>query len=208
MRIYLIRHGKPTFWQHHTPWTLVKGSDLKRVIAVYEDSGIAPESQPPPALLQRIHNVPVICASDRRRSVESAHKLGVPGLITPMPIFREADTPAGFWRNVWLPWRVWTLVSRIYWRLGHPAHAESVHHTRQRACQAADVLLNFAQRHGSVALVAHGWINVLIRNDLQRRGWRSQHQFNGQYWGCNEISWIATLSPACAQPSGSQQITG
>ena len=72
---------------------------------------------------------------------------------------------------------------RSAWFLGFAAHTESIGSSSVRAGQAADRLIELAERHGSVLLLGHGIMNVLIAWQLRKRGWRGPlHLLLKDYW--------------------------
>lgn len=88
--------------------------------------------------------------------------------------FREFETrigKRGF--KFKLPIKLWTLGARIKWMLGIGHHGiESFADAKKRARKAAELLVKATEEKPKVVLVAHGFLNRYIREDLEEMGWR------------------------------------
>lgn len=89
-------------------------------------------------------------------------------------LFREAALPTDIRVPILLRAHTWAAISRALWLLGWSGSGESLIEARSRAGQAADRLIYYSRERGSVALVAHGVINLLIARQLRARGWQGR----------------------------------
>ena len=74
----------------------------------------------------------------------------------------------------------------MLWKLNIPPVNESVHAAKQKAKQAAELLIQNHHCYGSVVLVAHGGINTLIAKELKKSGWQSFQKIDNRHWGYTE----------------------
>lgn len=137
-------------------------------------SGIAATPAPSGELCKRVSKAGLVVCSDLLRAVESARMLAP--LQTPVAdaLFREAALPTGIRVPILLRAHTWAAISRALWLLGWSGSGESLIEARSRAGQAADRLIYYSRERGSVALVAHGVINLLIARQLRARGWQGR----------------------------------
>ena len=187
MKVHLIRHGKPVFWNDNTLWSIVAGKDLGTLWNTYEVAGIMSYSKPPPELVQRVQSVRHVYCSDMRRTMESAQKLLIDAQVQCHALFREIGFPHGFWRSVKLPIFAWAILTRSLWILGYSRNCESLSEAKHRADQAAAILARKAEECREVILVGHAWINRLIFYSLKNSGWQTDERFKHTYWACNTI---------------------
>lgn len=83
-----------------------------------------------------------------------------------------------------LPWSTLLVLCRIAWLAGYARNAAGRAADRERARAGADRLVALAEEHGTVAPVAHGVINRLIRGELASRGWRVVSRTGDGHWSC------------------------
>lgn len=119
--------------------------------------------------------------STLRRSVESAALLAPGRAVLTDPLFVEAGMPmANSDRQAIRP-RHWNALGRIAWMLGWSKGRESWPAARHRAKLAAARLAELARDHGSVLLVGHGLLNILIQRALRATEW-SGGGWRSDYW--------------------------
>ncbi|MDH4762262.1 broad specificity phosphatase PhoE [Pseudomonas oryzihabitans] len=178
MQIILVRHGKPDLSSKArcTP------REMKDWVARYQKAPV-PAGQEPAETRRLAQEAGYVVSSPLSRCVRSLEYLmGCPGSPVDdryaeahLP-YLELDTPR-------LPVKAWRLLFRSAWFLGFAAHTESIGSSSVRAGQAADHLIELAERHGSVLLLGHGIMNVLIAWQLRKRGWRGPlHLLLKDYW--------------------------
>jgi broad specificity phosphatase PhoE len=189
MKVHLIRHGKPVFWNENNLWSIVAGQDLRRLWNTYEVAGIMSYSKPSAELVQRVQSARHVYCSDMRRAAESAQKLPLDAQVQRHTLFREIGFPHGFWKSIKLPIFVWAVLTRSLWILGYARNCESLSEAQHRADQAATILACKAEECQEVILVGHAWINCLIFYSLKNAGWQADERFKHTYWACNTICW-------------------
>jgi broad specificity phosphatase PhoE len=190
-RILLVRHGRPAIVRSYRRWTWVPGRQVPELLARYDASGIDAESSPSDGLRERVSSAERVFASDLPRARESASRLGVGERAVEDAVFREAMPPSGFLPFLRLPVTTWLTVARLAWLLGLPLDGETWKAARERASVAADRLEAVTAGDGTTVLVAHGWINWLIREALSRRGWTSRAPYAREYWAANELARVS-----------------
>lgn len=178
MQIILVRHGKPDLSSKArcTP------REMKDWVARYQKAPV-PSGLEPAETRRLAQEAGYVVSSPLGRCVRSLeYLLGRSGSPVDdrcaeahLP-YLELDAPR-------LPVKAWRLLFRSAWFLGFAAHTESIGSSSVRAGQAADRLIELAERHGSVLLLGHGIMNVLIAWQLRKRGWRGPlHLLLKDYW--------------------------
>jgi broad specificity phosphatase PhoE len=178
LRIILVRHGRPAI-----PTSARTSHDgFRDYIDAYEAAGLDPESAPPEELQDLVKELSAIYTSGRPRSQESARALAPNAELIADPLFVEA--PLASPRIPLLKLRVpaWAVMSRILWHVGYHPEIENYRDARERAKEAADVLVARAQEEGTTALVAHGYFNAIIGRELARRGFRKTGSHRARFW--------------------------
>lgn len=177
MRIILARHGKPKL----PSFGWVSPQQMKGWIECYNQAEIEAESIP--VETKAIANASgIVASSTALRCVQSVQGLGYGASAITEEIFREADLPCLMWRVPKLPVSVWAGVFRLAWLCGFSANAESRSAAMLRAQVAADRLIALAQEHGSVFLMGHGVMTVLIAKHLRSLGWAGSNRPHNRHW--------------------------
>jgi broad specificity phosphatase PhoE len=177
-RVILIRHGQPAIALR--PRTSHHG--FSAYIDAYEAAGLDPQSLPPQELSDLIKELGSIFTSGRARAHQSARALAPRAELIADPLFAEA--PLASPRIPLLKMRVpsWAVVSRILWHAGYHPQIENYRKAKQRARQAADVLIAKARGEGTAVLVAHGYFNAMIGRQLRKRGFLRTGSHRVRYW--------------------------
>lgn len=178
LRIVLVRHGQPDIALSPSASHL----GFRDYIGTYDAASLDPASLPPRELAELRREIAAIFASDRARSHQSARALGGEEMLTIDPLFAEAplaSPPIPF-----LKMRVpkWAVIARLLWHLGFAPGIETAAQARARADQAAQLLIAQAREKGTVALVAHGYLNFMIGRVLARRGFVQRGRHRARYW--------------------------
>lgn len=120
--------------------------------------------------------------SGKARAHESAKALAPGAELIADPLFVEA--PLASPRIPLLRMKVlkWAVVARILWHAGYHPEIENYRRSKARAAEAADILLARARADGQVALVAHGYFNLMIGRELRRRGFTKSGTHRAHYW--------------------------
>ncbi|MGB3636309.1 MAG: histidine phosphatase family protein [Rivularia sp. (in: cyanobacteria)] len=180
MTIYLVRHGKPTVSLQEK----VNGDKFLDFLKRYDAAGIASDSIPPENLIAVVQNANIVFTSNLNRTIHSAAILQPQVQPISNSIFREINCWRNFPTSIKLSALSWTIISSFLWILKIYPIAESPIVTRQRAKQAAELLIQNYHHHGSVVLIAHGAINTFIAKELRLLGWQGSRNLNNQHWGC------------------------
>ena len=181
MEISLIRHGR----SRHIDHTRTAAKEFRHWVEQYDSNGVFVENQYPEFTRNKISAASLVITSDLKRSAESAVLLAPKADIISDACFRETELPA--LRNI--PWlklspNVWLVLARCLWFAGYSRQCESKESAKQRAKQAAEQLIGYAQKHQSVALVGHGFFNRFIAEELQKKGWKGKRKSNAKHWHC------------------------
>jgi broad specificity phosphatase PhoE len=178
VEIVLLRHGKPQIRDHGR----VSASGFGQWIAAYNRAGIDPAHHPSPIVIEKAKSCSIVICSHLPRSIESAAALGAQS-VEKDSMFRECDMPYANLNHPKLPVSIWSVVFRMLQVLSLSPNAESFKEARERANNCAFQLSELARQHGSVLLVGHGLINLLISKQLFRMGWRKSGNIGRKYWG-------------------------
>lgn len=180
MQITLTRHGKPDL--HLDSWLapMAMGDWLRH----YDRAGVAPGAAPA-ATLAQAQAARLVASSTLPRSVQSAQQLVPEREVLCDPLFCEAELPCPPWASPRLPPLAWSAMFRLFWVYGFSLPTEPLPQTRWRAHQAARLLVDLARENGSVLLVGHGLMTVLIARELLALGWHGPKRPVGSYWHCS-----------------------
>jgi broad specificity phosphatase PhoE len=177
LEITLVRHGRPLVDED----SRIRGRDFDGWVAGFDQAPLDPALPPPPSLVAQAAAAHCIVTSTLRRSLESAALLAPGRPLLTEPLFVEAGMPAAMPGNLAIRPKHWDVLSRIVWILGWSKGTESWPAARGRARLAAERLDELARKHGSVLLVGHGMLNLLIQRALRQLGW-SGGGWRSAYW--------------------------
>lgn len=178
MRIVLLRHGKPDA----PDIGRLRANELHRWIESYNSAGLIKGHEPPQEAMEVAGQCKAIVCSDLQRSVESAEKLGVKKVHYCDPMFREMGLPYGNWSSLKCSPNTWSALFRLLWFFGYASNGESLRAGRLRASRGAERLKEIAQKHNSVLLVGHGFVNRFIAKQLILSGWQGSVNPGKKYW--------------------------
>jgi broad specificity phosphatase PhoE len=182
LRIILVRHGKPQIDDREK----ITGWQFADWVRRYDDASLDRSCPPPEALLRIVDSANYIMTSSLKRSVESAQAIAPKAKHHIFLQAREARLPIFKSINFVLPARVWINLTGFAWFLGWSDRAESLQQVSQRADLVAQELVRIAQLQGSVLLVGHGIINLLIAQKLRSLRWQGPQFPDRKYWGISE----------------------
>lgn len=179
-RIITARHGRPNLSRDMT----ISSREYGDWWARYDASGLHPQEQPPPGLIEIGRRAKTILSSPLPRAVETAREVTGGGReVRADPIFVEAPLPPP--PVPFLSFRPgqWGVISRAFWVLGYaPAGVETHGQAWKRVADIAALLAGFA-KSGDVLLCAHGWLNWMIDRKLRASGWRrTERDLGNHYW--------------------------
>ncbi|MEH7276050.1 histidine phosphatase family protein [Neobacillus vireti] len=186
MEISLIRHGKSQLTENDK----LSGWEFKKWVEKYDYNGVIEESTYPSATLGKVAAANIIITSDLKRAVESARLLDpVTNIISDL-LFRETELPSYTSQifNLKLKPSTWAIVLRILWFSGYSTNCESLDQAKFRANKAAQQLIDYANEYKSVVLVGHGFFNMFIAKELQKKGWIGPRKRDSKHWNCMSFS--------------------
>jgi len=183
MEIILMRHGKPSF----TGYSRVTSLEMNEWISQYDLSDTGSD-MPPQSCKALASSALHIISSPLPRALSSLKALGrEPDLID--EVFREADLPLFGMPAFKLSPIVWASLFRVMWLCGISRNVESLGIAKQRAVQAADILVMSAKvSNGPVLLMGHGVMNRLIAKELISLGWKACRRQGSGYWNAGIYS--------------------
>ncbi|RDH86840.1 MAG: hypothetical protein DIZ78_08105 [endosymbiont of Escarpia spicata] len=179
MRIVLLRHGKPDVPELGR----LRASELRHWIKLYNSAGLKRSQRPSDKAVEIAVGCNAVVCSDLPRSIESAEMLGVEVVDFEASIFREMELPSANWPSPKLPLNVWAVLFRVLWFLGYSSNGESLREARLRALSGASRLEVIAEKHGSVILIGHGFLNRSIAKALLKSGWAGPLDPGKNHWG-------------------------
>ena len=189
MEISLIRHGKSQVTENGA----ISSVEFKQWVEKYDDSSVFEESTYPSATLEKMKTAKIVVTSDLKRSVESARLLNPKIRAIPNALFRETELPARprKFSGVKLRPSNWAVILRLLWFCGYSNECESLSNAKVRAKKAAQELIDYANEYQSVALVGHGFFNMLIAKELQKKGWKGKRKTSAKHWNCNTYALLS-----------------
>lgn len=182
MEISLIRHGTSCLNDNHRK----NCEDFKKWVNNYNLSGILKEENFPEITLQKVAQANVFITSDLKRSIDSAQLLrkNKNVHIKIDRLYREVEMPIPLkthW-NIKLSPVTWSVLLRLLWFGGYSRNCESYKHAKNRAKQAANQLIDYADKYHSVVVVGHGFFNMLIANELLHNKWSGKKMKSPKNW--------------------------
>lgn len=182
MEISLVRHGK----SKHIDKKRMDCNEFNDWIRKYDDGGVFEEKSYPLDTLGKISTANIVITSDLKRSIDSAKLLNPNLKRISSSLFRETELPVPSKSLLWLKLEpsLWAVILRSLWFTGYSNGCESLSSAKQRANKSAAELVEYAQKHKSVAFVGHGFINRLIAQELQKMGWKGKRKTDSKHWSC------------------------
>ncbi|ANB59973.1 histidine phosphatase family protein [Anoxybacteroides amylolyticum] len=167
MEIILIRHGKSA-WQK-SGW--INPAQFAQWIAAYDAHGISVDDPIPELTVQKMKQANVVITSPLPRALHSVQRLLPACLVEENELFREVDTPIAFLHLHFLrlPVQLWLIFARLCWFLGYVRGVESYAQAVTRAQKACDLLMEYSEKYGTVAVVGHGWFHRFVGKQLEKK---------------------------------------
>lgn len=172
-----MRHGKPAF----TGSSKVTSHEMAEWITRYDRSDTGSD-MPPHASKPLASSALHVISSPLPRALSSLNALGrEPDLID--EVFREAELPIFKMPVFRFSPILWATFFRIMWLCGFSRNVEPLGIAKQRAVQAADILVTSVKAsNGPVLLMGHGVMNRLIAKELISQGWKERRRQGNGYW--------------------------
>jgi broad specificity phosphatase PhoE len=176
--IVLARHGRPA-WDSRTP---IPGYGLGEWLRGEAEAPLDASRRPSAELERLSRTAQCLVASPLRRSRDSVQLLAPGSAPVIDPCVREAELPCAFRSGLHLRPDVWAGIARSAWFCGWSDGVESFAAARERAAKAAALLTSHAEASGTVVLVGHGLMNILIARGLRAAGWHGPRFPSPQHW--------------------------
>lgn len=178
MKIVLLRHGMPDISTHKR----IRANEIPAWIEKYNAAGLISSHRPTSEAIKVANQCNVVVCSDLRRSIESAHTLGLQDIHYIETIFREMNLPYSIFHSPKLPPVLWLVFFRILWSFGYSSNGESLREAKLRASNCASRLKEIAHTNESVIFVGHGFVNRYIAKELLHNGWQGPASPGLRYW--------------------------
>jgi broad specificity phosphatase PhoE len=186
--IVLARHGEPALSRK----VRLSAQQYREFWAKYEILGILPGQTPPAHLAAFVEKAGTLVTSTRLRSIESAERLAPGRDFARHDVLVEAPLPPPNW-PAWirLSPRLWGFFARFWWWFfNHHEGQETRAAAEHRAQDAAAMLVEIAGQGEDVVVLAHGFFNYMIAQELRRRGWRQTLSEGYKYWSMRRFEHI------------------
>jgi broad specificity phosphatase PhoE len=180
MKISLLRHGQPVIDFS----TRIRAAGFRAWLDAYEAAGIDRSLPPPLSLTAALAGCGLVATSPTRRAVESAELLRLPTQATILPSASEIPLPTRLHWPVALRPGTLVVAARILWFLKLARATEDRRQAALRVQNLARDLNRHAKEKRHVALVGHGYTNLLLGKVLTAEGWRTVTRPRHGYWSC------------------------
>jgi broad specificity phosphatase PhoE len=177
--IVIARHGRPALDRHI--W--INSEEYVTWWAAYDAGGLAEGQRVPNGLVTALQACKLIVSSTLLRARETAAMAAPDRDVQIEARFVEAPLPPPRLPDfIKFRPRFWGVVARATWYFGYSRDQESRPQAEVRADEGADWLIDQAQKHGSVGLLAHGWFNRMLRICLEAKGWTCIYDGHDSHW--------------------------
>jgi broad specificity phosphatase PhoE len=183
LHIFLIRHSKPLVSRQG----LYDHTRASQFLREYDAAAIEAVVTNPPGLpyaeIKRVH------CSALPRARQTAQAIFGPAVeLIEDRLFNECERRILALPLLRFPLQVWLAGARLLWLMGLNSRGiENYRQARKRARQGAEALATFARDEKKTVLVAHGLLNLLLRNYLKKMGWQVIHQEGHGYLAVTEL---------------------
>jgi len=181
--IYLVRHYKPQVARSG----FFDRTRATQFITDYDTAAI--EGLPPEQIDLPFSEIKRVHTSALPRAIQTARALFGPEVeFKEDKIFNECERKILALPLLRFPIRVWLAGARLLWLLGlNSKGIENYHQARARAQQCAQKLAQYAAVEQKTILIAHGMLNIFIRQYLRKMGWQVVRQNGHSYLSVTEL---------------------
>ena len=158
-KITIYRHAKPVVSEDE----IISGIDYPDWIRRYNDSGIIL----PKTTLPKENNV---FTSKLKRSIETGKAISKK--TEEVDLFNEAEIPLIHFPKFKMKAKIWIIISRILWIYGIHTRCESFKLTKKRVNSIIEFIDSYLKTNNEIIIVAHGFINHMIKKQLIKNGWK------------------------------------
>ncbi|MFD2515556.1 histidine phosphatase family protein, partial [Pontibacter locisalis] len=179
-QIALVRHGEPDLEKTGK----FSFDEARQYLQNYDSVGILVPDKPFLAI-DKPDEVSIFSSSINRARATASYLFGEDTMITVSPEFREFERTLGKRTlKMRMPIKFWTTTARIKWMLGIDRQGiETFADAKERARKAAQQLASATEENPKAVLVAHGFLNRYIKQDLEKMGWRVVRDGGSGYFG-------------------------
>lgn len=179
--IFLVRHGRPVFWDNHSYMELMNCSQYCKSLEEYDNSTIDVKELPITDDLLQAGNSDVFFTSNLLRSIDSGKLFKNSDSRIDVSL-RETEIPRSTAPLIKMPVILWIFIQRLRWFMGNDKGCESFADFKKRAKGAA-VFFDSAIEFKSITVVAHGFFNRYLAKYLADLKWRVDGKPDYNYWG-------------------------
>ena len=182
--IVLARHGEPGLSRR----VKLTSDGYRDWWAAYEEVGLLEGQVAPERLKAYAARAKHILSSTRPRSIETARAISGEGAFDSHPMLIEAPLPPPrFPEFIRFSPRTWGVIARLWWWLfNHHDGQETRDQAKARARRTAETLVEMAAS-GPVLVLAHGFFNGMIGQELKSLGWRLADNQGFRYWSARRF---------------------
>ncbi|WP_162056342.1 histidine phosphatase family protein [Pontibacter pamirensis] len=168
-QIALVRHGEPEL----TKTGKFSYEEASQFLVNYDSVGIVVPDEPF-FNVGDTAEVAIFSSPLNRARTTAEYLFGTENEMVYSPDFREFETTIGkFSPRLRLPIKLWTAFARVKWMLGVDRNGiESFADARERARKTARQLAEASEEKPKVVLVAHGFLNRYVKQNLEDMGWK------------------------------------
>jgi len=183
LHIFLVRHHKPQIARAG----LFNQARATQFITDYDAANIEVIPDIPTGLpygeIKRVHT------SALPRAKQTARALFGPEIeLKEDKLFNECERKILALPLLRFPISVWLAGARILWLMGLNSRGiENYRQARARARQCAALLAQYAESERKTVLVAHGMLNIFIRQYLRKMGWQITRRDGNSYLSVTEL---------------------
>jgi len=183
LHIFLVRHHKPQIARAG----LFNQALATQFITDYDAATIEVIPAIPTGLpfgeIKRVHT------SALPRAKQTARALFGPEIeLKEDKLFNECERKILALPLLRFPISVWLAGARLLWLMGLNSRGiENYRQARVRAQQCAALLVQYAESERKTVLVAHGMLNIFIRQYLRKMGWQIARRDGNSYLSVTEL---------------------
>lgn len=176
-QIIVVRHGEPDLKKKGG----FKRTEAMEFIKAYDTVGVKPLSFVPVTLAEG--DLTTVYTSSLNRAKHTARLVfGDQVNYKEDVLFREFERKIFGFINLKMPLKFWLINSRIFWLLGgNKKNIEGFKDAKNRAKEATQQLIDYAEKDKKVVLVAHGFLNRYLLKNLQKQGFTLVRNGGSEY---------------------------
>ena len=166
-QIMLVRHQKVDIEKKF----FYNYKKLEKYKSDYDTNNVYPVTQ---KFVLNAEGIDTVFTSKLHRAKTTARNLLGNGFVYQAnPIFNETKPGTVNIPLLYLPKPIWSGLNRVFWMMGSKPKSTTENRAmaHRRAISAAQFLEKKASENGKVLLVAHGYLNHMLRRQLKKQAW-------------------------------------